>query len=80
MAKQLVHKEIRQLVKQIEELGYTVVRDNGRHLKVLSGEGNYIYSLPSTPGRGRWKHNLISELRKRGVSVGGGKSSDGVQG
>lgn len=69
MAKQLLHKEVRSLVKDIEALGYTVTRDNGKHLKVLSSEGNYIYSLPSTPGRGRWRQNLMSELKKRGVSV-----------
>jgi hypothetical protein len=69
LAKQLLHKEIRSLVRDIEDLGYEVSRDNGKHVKVLTGDGKYVYSLPSTPGRGRWKQNLLSELRKRGVAV-----------
>lgn len=66
MARQIIHKELRQLVKEIEELGFTVRRDNGKHLKVYTNEGTtFVYSLPSTPGRGRWRQNLLSELRKR---------------
>jgi predicted RNA binding protein YcfA (HicA-like mRNA interferase family) len=64
-----MHKDIRDLVRSIEAVGYTVIRDNGRHVKIYNGDGNYVYSLPSTPGRGRWKQNLMSELRKRGVHV-----------
>lgn len=71
MGKQIIHKEVRSLVRELEDLGYVVVRENGNHLKVLSAEGNYIYSLPSTPGRGRWKQNLISELRRRGIQLAG---------
>lgn len=65
MAKQIIHKELRELVKDIEDLGFQVRRDNGKHLKVYTSEDTFVYSLPSTPGRGRWRQNLLSELRKR---------------
>lgn len=70
MSKQIVHKEIRDLVKEIEGLGFRVLRDNGKHHKVLTPDGKFVYSLPSTPGRGRWRQNLVAELRKRGVRAG----------
>lgn len=70
MGKQIIHKEIRDLVRAIEDLGFTVSRDNGKHNKVYTGAGKFVYSLPTTPGRGRWKQNLVSELRKRGVLAG----------
>lgn len=70
MPKQIIHKEIRGLVREIESMGFTVLRDNGKHQKVLTADGKYVYSLPNTPGRGRWKQNLIAELRKRGVVAG----------
>lgn len=69
MSKQIVHKEIKKLVQEIEALGFTVSRDNGKYQKVFTADGNYVYSLPTTPGRGRWKKNLVSELRKRGLAV-----------
>ena len=69
MGKQILHKEIRSLVREIENAGFTVTRANGRHVKVYNAEGKFIYSLPSSPGRGRWKQNLVSELRRRGISV-----------
>jgi hypothetical protein len=70
--KQIVHKELRGLVKEIQDLGFTVRRDNGNHQKVYSEHGMFIYSLPSTPGRGRWRQNLVSELKKRMDVQGGG--------
>jgi hypothetical protein len=63
--RQIIHKELRGLVREIRELGFDVRRDNGNHLKVYDDKGDFIYSLPTTPGRGRWKQNLLSELRKR---------------
>jgi predicted RNA binding protein YcfA (HicA-like mRNA interferase family) len=70
MSKQILHKEIRSLVREIEDLGFVVNRDKGNHTKVFTPDGRFVYSLPTTPGRGRWKQNLISELRKRGVLAG----------
>ena len=60
-------KELRKLVRQIEANGYTVERNTGRYYKVRNSDGNFVYALPATPGRGRWLQNLQSELRRRGI-------------
>lgn len=62
-----MNKEIRRLIKEIEERGFTV--EQGRtHIIVRSKDGaGAIASLPLTPGRGRWEQNLRSQLRKRGI-------------
>lgn len=75
MGKQLIHKELRELVRAVQDLGLDVRRDKGNHLKVYTPSGRYVYSLPSTPGRGRWKQNLLTELRKRGVECGSSESA-----
>lgn len=62
-----MHKEIRNLVREIEANGYSV--EQGRsHMIVKAKDGSgSIASLPLTPGRGRWEQNLRSELRRRGI-------------
>lgn len=60
-------KELRKIVKLIEANGFTVERENGRYYKVRNSEGNFVYALPATPGRGRWLQNLSSELKRRGI-------------
>jgi hypothetical protein len=67
LAKQIVHKDLRELVREIEGMGFRVHRGNGNHMKVYDADGKYVYSLPTTPGRGRWKQNLLAELKRRGI-------------
>lgn len=59
-------KEVKALIKGLEKRGYYVTRNKG-HYKLRSPDGNYLVSLPASPGRGRWKQNLISILRKEGL-------------
>jgi predicted RNA binding protein YcfA (HicA-like mRNA interferase family) len=62
-----VHKEIRELVRQIEANGFTVEPTKGGHFKVKNANGGTVYSLPGTPGGGRWKQNLVADLRRKGI-------------
>lgn len=62
-----MHKEVREIVKQLEANGYTVEQTKGGHLAVRNAEGNRVYTLPGTPGRGRWKQNLLAELKRKGI-------------
>lgn len=62
-----MNKEIREIVKQLEAKGYSVRQEKGGHLIVRNAEGNRVASLPSTPGGGRWKQNLLHELKRRGI-------------
>lgn len=60
-------KELRDLIREIEAKGFTVVRENGRYYKVRNREGGLVYALPATPGRGRWMQNLRAELKRREI-------------
>lgn len=68
MAKMIIHRDIREIVKALEAQGCTVERSNGKHIKVYK-DGNFVFSLPSTPGRGRWKQNLEASLRRLDLHV-----------
>jgi hypothetical protein len=63
-----LHKEIREIVKQIKEHnpGYSV-EPGGKHLKVKNPQGKTLYTLPTTPGGGRWKQNLLADLGRKGL-------------
>ncbi len=63
-----MHKEVREIVKQIKAKhpDHSVV-PAGKHLKVKTAAGQTVYTLPSTPGGGRWKQNLLADLRRKGL-------------
>jgi hypothetical protein len=63
------HKEIRELIRQIQKAhpDYTIELTKGGHYKVKNERGGTIYSLPSTPGGGRWKQNLLRDLKRKGL-------------
>lgn len=65
----MAHKEIREIEKMIlqKNPGFTIESSGSGHRKVKNATGGTVYTLPSTPGRGRWKQNLLSELRRRGL-------------
>lgn len=61
-----MHKEIREIVKLLEGNGYSVVH-GGKHLKVKNATGGTVATLPTSPGGGRWKQNLLADLKKKGL-------------
>lgn len=62
----VVNKEIKELVKRIEQNGFTVIH-GGKHLKVKDSEGRTIYTLPTTPRGSVWRVRLTRDLEKRGL-------------
>jgi predicted RNA binding protein YcfA (HicA-like mRNA interferase family) len=63
-------KEVRDLIKEIQDLGFDLVKKSGGHWKVYR-DNAYIATLPCTPGD---QHSLInkrSQLRRLGVPVAG---------
>jgi hypothetical protein len=62
-----VHRDIKRILKEIEANGYAW--EQGRtHISVKGRNGKgTVASIPLTPGRGRWEHNLRSQLRGLGV-------------
>ena len=54
MARLLVNKELRVLIKDLQGLGYTVRRDGGQHLKV------YTHGRPPVVGPAVMRVGLLS--------------------
>ena len=61
-----VHKELREIVRQLQANGYAVM-PSGKHQKVKDQQDRTVYTLPTTPGGGRWRQNLIADLRRKGL-------------
>lgn len=64
-----VDKEIRPIVRELVDAGYTVERAPGKgaHFIVRDSKGVKRFSLPSTPGRGRAIQNLRAALKRQGL-------------
>lgn len=62
-----MHKEVREIAAKLREQGWRIEEARrGGHAKAFSPDGVTIVVLPGTPGGGRWKQNLISDLKKGG--------------
>jgi hypothetical protein len=61
-----VDKELKKLVRRLEQRGCTVVH-GGKHLKVKDAEGRTVYTLPSTPSGQTWRIRAESQLKKMGL-------------
>jgi hypothetical protein len=60
-----VKKEVREILKKAEKQGWRI--DQGKeHTKAYSPDGVTIVAVANTPGGGRWKQNLIAELKRGG--------------
>jgi predicted RNA binding protein YcfA (HicA-like mRNA interferase family) len=61
------NKEMKEIVRDLTRAGYSVVLNGGSHYKVMTPEGNYIVSLPVTPGGGRSLANTRALLKRKGL-------------
>jgi hypothetical protein len=62
-----VSKEIKHIVEELVGNGYTVIQGRTHYLIRARNGGGTVGALPLSPGRGRWKKNLRSDLRRRGL-------------
>lgn len=58
-------KELREIIRAAERQGWRAEK-RSRHWKLYSPDGEAIVVAAATPGGGRWKANLIAELRRYG--------------
>ena len=61
-------KDVRNILKQIEDLGHKVVLSNNGHWKVLLPGRTPIF-LPQTPSDMRSLRNAIALLRRNGIEI-----------
>ena len=65
-----MHKEVREIAKKLEQQGWRIDTDrNGHDMACPPDKSLPCVPLPGTPGRGRWKQNLIAMLRRSGADL-----------
>jgi hypothetical protein len=72
MKGQVMHKEVAEIAKKLRKQGWLIeFRPGAKHeyVAVPPDPSMRKVPLPSTPGRGRWKQNLIAQLRRAGADI-----------
>lgn len=65
----MMDKQIRELINTLEAQGWRIER-GGKHYKAYPPDRTKpMVTIPTTPGGGRWKQNLISQLRRSGADL-----------
>ncbi len=64
-----MRKEVAELAEALEAQGWTIDYTRKHPVARPPDKDQPCVSLPSTPGRGRWKQNLISKLRRSGADL-----------
>lgn len=62
-----MHKEVREIAAQLEAQGWRIDYQKVHPLACPPDTTKPCVALPTTPGRGRWKQNLIAQLRRSGA-------------
>jgi hypothetical protein len=63
-------KEIRRIVRELEQAGFEVSKKGNKHIKVRNPQDGRQISIPSTPaGNGRQRQNMYMSLRQVGFDV-----------
>lgn len=66
-----MHKEVAEIAKKLRRQGWRIEEGSGTHPhKAFPPDPTKpMVPLPSTPGGGRWKQNLIAQLRRSGADI-----------
>lgn len=61
-------KEVREIIKQLENQGWTCVNTRSGHVRVYNPEGDYVHQMSGTPGRSGMTISK-RKLRKAGAEI-----------
>jgi hypothetical protein len=61
-------KELRSLLKEVENQGAQVSRAKNNHYKVVCSNGNVVF-ISSTPSDNRALENIKRDLRANGIAI-----------
>ncbi len=64
-----MHKEVAEIAEALEAQGWTIDYGREHPMACPPDKTRACVPLPSTPGRGRWKQNLIGKLRRSGADL-----------
>lgn len=64
-----MRKEVKALIKRLERQGFDCADRTGNgHPIVRTTTGEFVTTLPSSPGDRRWRDNAIGQLRRAGYN------------
>lgn len=65
-----MHKEVKEIATKLERQGWRIdYARKGHPMAFPPDRSKSPVPLPSTPGRGCWKENLIAQLRRSGANL-----------
>ncbi|MGO9873441.1 MAG: hypothetical protein ACLPVY_06540 [Acidimicrobiia bacterium] len=64
-----MNREVRDIVRRLESQGWRIESGSKHYLAYPPDLTKAIVTIPSTPSGGRWKQNLIGQLRKSGADL-----------
>ena len=64
-----MHKEVREIAAKLEAQGWKIDHTKVHPMACPPDTSPPCVPLPTTPGGGRWKQNLISRLRRSGANL-----------
>jgi hypothetical protein len=64
-----VNKDVKAFCRELERAGLTVERSGGGHYRVSTADGGIVGFVPFSPSTNRWRHNMITQLRRRGIEL-----------
>ncbi len=62
-------REMTQLARRLERMGYVVRKGRNGHWKVAGADGKVFIGFPATPGDHRSILNTLAQLRRSGIDV-----------
>jgi hypothetical protein len=64
-----MNKEVKEIADKLRAQGWTIDETRAHPMACPPDTSKPCVPLPSTPGRGRWKQNLTSQLRRAGAQL-----------
>jgi hypothetical protein len=65
-----VNKDVKAFCRELEHAGLTVERSGGGHYRVTAPDGSIVGFVPFSPSTNRWRQNMLTQLRRRGIELG----------
>lgn len=65
-----MNKEVRKLVQSLTPIPGVEVTETGSGHLMVTRDGAFVTTLPSTPSDVRWRENALAQLRRAGITPG----------
>lgn len=65
----MANKEVREIERKLIAQGWRIIVGGHYKIAIPPDPTKPRVPIPGTPGRGRWKQNLIAQLRRSGADL-----------